>query len=1358
MAAYHNHTETCKLLLENNANVNSKRNDGSTALHLGVSCNHIDICKLLLENNANVNYSESTSGFTALHAAAYHNHTDICKLLLENNANVNSVTNIGATALYWAAYRNNIDTCELLLENNANVNTESSDGSTPLHRAAAKNHTDTCKLLLENNANVNSKTNAGYTPLHSAVLNGHTGSCEILLKYNANVNAQAKGGNTALHLAAQRIYIVNAITQDGNTQVLHFSARQQYFINLCILLIENGADVSTTNSKGDKPIFMLPISDKNVYDLVHKAMERAKYKDLMETGATPVEVVKLFVCGAPSAGKTTLKHSLTQDLQENKKESDNDLPQEFPYNPTAGIDIDKSAIEGVGVFRIWDLAGHVEYHISHAMFLGAENSIFIVVYNLVKELHKQDLRYWLCFFKSGHLVTRPTKPRVVIVSSHMDQVKDKKAGGFVAKRNLKEMRLLFKESLDIVDCVLTVNACNATDEGFEILKETLKHMAADILGTRMLPAICQNILDQGHRWYTPHYPVLPWSFFFDRVKEIAAKQIKNIESMIDGDIVQATATYLHEMGEIYLAKEQDEDSESLVIMNIQWLCSNVIAKVLAGDEFPAEFQKLPDKPVYTEEELRDFLEAEEGLGFELTVMLLEHLKILFTTDDGNYLIPSKLPPSLPPILIDKSDNSQLYGIRVECADESDMFSPDFFPNILLHILGCHPESQGKTNYSNSAVKFVSPVEGMLQLTDMSRAINVAVVCENEADRTRVHSQLQSLQRSIQVYLRQRSPGTVVTWKFLSPKSLKTEYNLEKVLYYELNDLHKAEKGDGMVYHSQQAHKDDMTNVLCQGVDRMFITKFGGVCGWEWIPIELQKMICAVLDKPHPLRSDYRMIAEVLKVPDERLEQLIGFCLSSRGHSITAEILQEVCVTRRRNGDKLTIQEVVTLLKHPGIIGRDDLAKEIESMLLSMGHAVQDEITCELVVPADLLLWRAVLRRVHQDIKRKLKASQLTTYLVDDGRFLSEDDEDEIDTKEKHEGRRKAVDLLLCKLMQLKQLGWHERFLTGLQQEEPTLVPVVIEARDKLLQERWFASIPSVSVSQHQYVTDLLPKRPLDISDDVPGGKLVPRMQDVVKFNPEELLPYNMPAKNKLKLLDNFQLVLNRPSVRAKLISIITEDILDFFPDLPRLHKDEILQRFVKHGQHRGAEYFLDKLEIMGTSWPKNLMVALEAQKHYDHMQYLFEELQHLLQEREHRTEREDSMGVPPKSNKSADEIARDLQHLQIWEKVVNLKMGMLREIASEPIIHSLSLHMPDFLQMYKSEFAAKRSSDGETKAVRWILVRLQKSKDLRWPGALQDILKCNDALLNEVWREFWKIHDEGCICMDHLPEIAVATR
>ncbi len=107
-----------------------------------------------------------------------------------------------------------------------------------------------------------------------------------------------------------------------------------------------------------------------------------------------------------------------------------------------------------------------------------------------------------------------------------------------------------------------------------------------------------------------------------------------------------------------------------------------------------------------------------------------------------------------------------------------------------------------------------------------------------------------------------------------------------------------------------------------------------------------------------------------------------------------------------------------------------------------------------------LLWRAVLKRTHQALRRTIKATQMFAYLVVDDSMLTDDDEDEIETKERHEGQRKAADLLLFKLMQLKKSDWHQGFLAGLQRVFPELVPVVSKARGDLLKEDWFASSKS----------------------------------------------------------------------------------------------------------------------------------------------------------------------------------------------------------------------------------------------------------------------------------------------------------
>ena len=104
---------------------------------------------------------------------------------------------------------------------------------------------------------------------------------------------------------------------------------------------------------------------------------------------------------------------------------------------------------------------------------------------------------------------------------------------------------------------------------------------------------------------------------------------------------------------------------------------------------------------------------------------------------------------------------------------------------------------------------------------------------------------------------------------------------------------------------------------------------------------------------------------------------------------------------------------------------------------------------------------------------------------------------------------------------------------------------------------------------------------------------------------------------KFKIVGDFKAILQLSSVKEKLIDIISADMVDFFIDISRADKEQILQYFANHGRKAGAEYFLDRIEGMGTSWPIHLMQALQAQKQFDYMQYMYDEYQeHLKQSKQ----------------------------------------------------------------------------------------------------------------------------------------------
>jgi predicted RNA-binding protein YlqC (UPF0109 family) len=79
---------------------------------------HIEIIKLLLDNKADVNI-QRLDGTTALMDAVYRGKGDIAKLLIENGANVNACTKDGCTVLAIATLKGRKDILLLLIENGA---------------------------------------------------------------------------------------------------------------------------------------------------------------------------------------------------------------------------------------------------------------------------------------------------------------------------------------------------------------------------------------------------------------------------------------------------------------------------------------------------------------------------------------------------------------------------------------------------------------------------------------------------------------------------------------------------------------------------------------------------------------------------------------------------------------------------------------------------------------------------------------------------------------------------------------------------------------------------------------------------------------------------------------------------------------------------------------------------------------------------------------------------------------------------------------------------------------------------------------------------------------------------------------
>eukprot|EP00439_Symbiodinium_sp_Y106_P013121 s2957_g1.t3 len=217
-----NHIEVVRLLLEANANTETRDPDGCTALFAACQNGHVEVAQVLLEGGADKN-SRSFDGFTCLMMASQGGHVEIARLLVAAGAEKN-VQKHGATALWAASQNGHVEVARLLLEAGADKNLSSSScncdpcvffwmnltstdmGFTCLMMAAQEGHVEFVRLLLETNADkdyVDFANQSGITALVMASRQGHVEVVRLLLAAGADKNLIMSDGFTSLMVAAQ---------------------------------------------------------------------------------------------------------------------------------------------------------------------------------------------------------------------------------------------------------------------------------------------------------------------------------------------------------------------------------------------------------------------------------------------------------------------------------------------------------------------------------------------------------------------------------------------------------------------------------------------------------------------------------------------------------------------------------------------------------------------------------------------------------------------------------------------------------------------------------------------------------------------------------------------------------------------------------------------------------------------------------------------------------------------------------------------------------------------------------------------------------------------------------------------------
>ena len=155
---------------------------------------------LFLEGKVDIE-SRNEQGWTALMLAAFNGHDAIETLLIQQGADVFSSDSGGNTALHWAAFSGHVECAKQLLIHHADVNSRSAFGWTPLLQATARRHLEVLLLLINHGANLNIAARDGETPLHKAAAAGYIEIMRPLLAQQANTTMKNLAGETAMQLA-----------------------------------------------------------------------------------------------------------------------------------------------------------------------------------------------------------------------------------------------------------------------------------------------------------------------------------------------------------------------------------------------------------------------------------------------------------------------------------------------------------------------------------------------------------------------------------------------------------------------------------------------------------------------------------------------------------------------------------------------------------------------------------------------------------------------------------------------------------------------------------------------------------------------------------------------------------------------------------------------------------------------------------------------------------------------------------------------------------------------------------------------------------------------------------------------------
>ncbi|KAM9302187.1 malignant fibrous histiocytoma-amplified sequence 1 homolog [Gastrophryne carolinensis] len=373
---------------------------------------------------------------------------------------------------------------------------------------------------------------------------------------------------------------------------------------------------------------------------------RSYFLQLRESQASEEKRVKVIFIGASLAGKTTISRSLSRCQATNVSMDDR----------TVGIEIREFQIDDF-TFLFWDFAGHLEYYVTHHVFITPHALVILVV-----DLHRYQMDNTQCFmdlvgFWINNLLMRVPNSVVLPVGTHADlchpeeierksrdiqgkicgMLDQHKAGLCHFINNLEERQdsELYVEQAEklreLSNCtihVLQMITINSND--YQAIEKLQHHILTSVKKVelfpnviKMLPPVYKTVeeLIQGviRNKDTPQHGIMDLD---DLLREIS--QITD-DSKLDKDLLKDILRYLHRIGLIVWY----EDIESLldtVFLKPSFLIT--MFKMLVRHDLMDQLKKIPAEVLVSERSFkRDVLKWQEMLRSK-AMLRLQAIRVL----------------------------------------------------------------------------------------------------------------------------------------------------------------------------------------------------------------------------------------------------------------------------------------------------------------------------------------------------------------------------------------------------------------------------------------------------------------------------------------------------------------------------------------------------------------------------------------------------------------------------------------------------------------------------------------------------------------------------------------------------------